>query len=175
MNFLSNMAAAINGVSSGIEIIVVVEDDDWMAVDHIERTVDLFSVGSSVLACGDPRQRYYHVGHRVWKIFNNIGSSMCQTAFSSLAAGLFSRAIIDCVSRSAIGLDRKFWDSIPPDRQRLVGLDTVVGIKGLPGQVGLGVGHRPRSGWEHDSSGSALRQFIGSDADIYAQFAPAAV
>jgi hypothetical protein len=44
---------------------------------------------------------------------------------------------------------------------------TVVGIKGLPGRAGLGVGHRPGTGWTPDPDFVRLRSWIGDDVDSY--------
>lgn len=169
INFINNLQAAIQLVTG--DIVIFMEDDDWYDARHIETLVGQLA-RPDVVAAGDDRQRYYNLEFRCWRTFTNTGASLCQTGLRRSELFAFERILQRCAAKQTYGADTWYWQCVIQTGDfNLQRADTVVGIKGLPGQIGLGVGHRPRSGWAHDSDGSVLRQFIGADADVYAPFA----
>lgn len=167
-NFAMNLLNAI-GRAKG-DFIAVVEDDDSYAPTHLEATVAQLAANPHALAAGDPIQRYYNVAHRCWRVFNNVGASLCQTVMRREALPLFEKIIRGCLAGKTYGVDTTFWRAIPKIQWALTRTDTVVGIKGLPGRVGLGVGHRPDARWTADPELRQLRAWIGDDAETYAAF-----
>ena len=96
----------------------------------------------------------------------NDGAALCQTAFRADQIPRMMKAAQDAMRAGDYRIDGRFWQG----RQHMaVGPMTTIGIKGLPGQKGLGIGHRPDTfRWSKDVDGSKLRQWIGDDADNYA-------
>jgi len=163
-NFAMNLLGALEWVTG--TVVIVAEDDDWYAANHIETLVAQLA-RPGVLIAGDDQQRYYNVPHRKWRLFNNKGASLCQTGMARAVLPAFTTAIEKCLRAKTYGIDGALWASQPDRARSLVRASTVLGIKGLPGQVGLGIGHRPLAGWTSDPQGARLRAWIGADAEWY--------
>lgn len=153
------------------EHIVLIEHDDWYAPTHVASLVDLLA-SRTVLAAGDDKQRYYHVGARRWKVYQNRGAALCQTGFRRALLPLFQRVVQQSLAANKYGIDGLFWRSLTADRKRLQHTATAIGIKGLPGRPGLGLGHRPEiiTTWTPDPSLTVLRAWIGADIEHYAPY-----
>lgn len=168
-NFTGNLWRGLAAVTG--DVLVVVEDDDFYAPSHLATI--LTQLGQpGVQIAGDDCQRYYNVPHRRWRVFQNKGASLCQTAIRRARFPDFARAIQSqgkvSGSGGGYGVDGALWNGLPDAVKSLKRTDTVVGIKGLPGRVGLGIGHRPHGpGWTDDQSGRQLRAWVGADADVY--------
>lgn len=151
------------------DVIVVWENDDWYGPTHLETVVGALQVQPIV---GDPQQRYFNIATRQWRIFQNIGASLCQTGFRKAFLGHFEAAVTGCLAKSHYGVDRAIWESFPKELWGLQPMNTVVGIKGLPGRPGLGGGHRPTgNGWARDERFETLRDWIGDDVEAYRSIA----
>lgn len=161
-----NLLAAVPLVRGAI--VAIVEHDDYYAPTHLERLVAAL-VDEGRLIAGDDEQRYYHVGQRVWRVFQNRGASLCQTAFRVALLPLFEQVIRQALRRDSYGVDGAFWEQAPAHAKALAhATGTVVGIKGLPGRPGLGIGHRPTGPlWRADPDGATLRAWLGDDAAAY--------
>lgn len=163
-NFIENL---LNGLRlADGDIAVFMEDDDYYAPTHIERIVRQFEEQPSIVAAGDDLQRYYNLPHRLYRTFDNVGASLCQTAISSEVFHVFRAVAEGCAKRGSYGVDTTFWREILGSYETsLIRTKTVVGLKGLPGQPGLGIGHRPKgSGWLPDPTGQILAEWIGDEA-----------
>lgn len=158
-----NIMAALPNVTG--DIVLIIEHDDWYAPDHIATCVEQLR---NAKAAGSQWQRYYNVRHRCWILMRNIGSALCNTAFRRELIPAMNEAAKHAFLAGKYGVDRMFWDSIPAHDKNIHGIDTVVGVKGLPGRAGLGLGHRPDKtrAWTYDD-GEKLREWIGDDARIY--------
>lgn len=155
-----NMLEALPEVRNGI--VIIVEHDDWYAPNHIEVCLQQLQHASAV---GSIWQRYYNVGNRHWRVMRNIGSALCNTALRAPLLPNMARAAEHAFKHDKIGVDRLFWESVAGNVHNI---NTVVGIKGLPGRKGLGMGHKPPdSKWNHDPELAKLREWIGQDADLY--------
>lgn len=166
-NFAHNL---LNGIAEASgDLLIFIEDDDWLAPTHIERMVDL-ARGPGSLFGADDHQRYYNVAHRSWRVFNNVGASLCQTAMRRSILPAFEQTIRACLAKGTYGIDTTLWRATPQSEWAIAGAETVVGIKGLPGRAGLGVGHRPGIGWTPDPDLARLRAWIGDDASLYESF-----
>src|ERR1043166_6167693 len=127
LSFCGNLLAALEVVTG--DVIVCIEDDDWEAPTHLAQLTSQFAP-ASVLIAGDDQQRYYHVGHRCWRRFDNVGASLCQTAFRRELVPLVRAVIRSCLLRQSYGIDAALWAAVPDLQQRsLIRRDTVVGIK----------------------------------------------
>lgn len=169
-NFTANVIHALEEVSG--DVVIVLEDDDWIDATHIERMVRLMADHPTALAAGDDEQRYYNLPHRVYRTFDNIGASLCQTAVRREAIPLLFEQALDCQRRKSYGLDSSFWRHLPLSFWAIERMRTVVGLKGLPGQPGLGIGHRPAGQWTADPDGMVLLKWIGPDAAAYELLTP---
>lgn len=167
-----NLLAGLDAATG--DAIAIVEHDDWYAPWHLERMLEQLA-RPHVQIAGDLRQRYYHVRRRQWRVFQNRGACLCQTAFR-IALRPFVQDVVQArLWRNSYGVDTQLWTTVPRQQQALVPVDSVVGIKGLPGRPGLGIGHRPNDSWSDDPDLVMLRAWIGPDAARYAPFgAPAA-
>lgn len=163
-NFASNLVRALEAVRG--DIVVCWEDDEWYGPTHLEQALSLFT--ADTLAVGDDEQRYYHLPRRCWRTFQHTGASLSQTALRASAIPELLASIRECAARSSYGVDAAFWKRLAPATTRRARGQTSVGIKGLPGQVGLGIGHRPDHQWTADPSGRTLRTWVGADAVTYA-------
>jgi hypothetical protein len=166
-NFAQNLLAGVARARG--ELVVVIEDDDYEAPTHLERLTDLLTPATAQIA-GDPQQRYYHVARRWWRIFQNRGASLCQTAMRKRVLPVFATIIRACQARQQYGIDAALWQAVPTAHWALEPSNTVIGMKGLPGQTGLGMGHRPDQGWTADPHLAVLRTWIGDDAETYATY-----
>lgn len=157
-----NMLAALDAVTG--DLIVVMEHDDWYDAKHIETCAQRLKGGG---ASGSINQRYYNVEHRAYRVMKNVGSALCNTAFTADHKKGMMRAAERAYRDGRICVDRYFWDALPRRYWDIHTVDTVVGIKGLPGRKGLGIGHRPDHRWSSDHEGQQLREWVGEDADLY--------
>jgi hypothetical protein len=156
----ANMLAALPLVRNGI--VIIIEHDDWYAPNHIEVCLQQLRDHSAV---GSRLQRYYNVDNQHFRVMTNIGSALCNTALRAPLIPMLAQAAQRAFDRNAIGLDRLFWDSVGG---HVHDIHTVVGIKGLPGRVGLGIGHKPpNEKWAHDPDLAQLREWIGDDVKYY--------
>jgi glycosyltransferase involved in cell wall biosynthesis len=160
-----NMLAALERVTG--DVVIVFEHDDHYRPDHIETCLRGLARHK---ATGSIWQRYYNVEQRCWIVMRNIGSALCNTAFTSDLIPTMQAAAHAAIAKGSYGLDRLFWDSVATRDKLLTQTETVVGIKGLPGRKGLGMGHRPRQNgraWSDDPSGARLAEWVGADAQFY--------
>lgn len=176
-NFLANLERGLRAATG--DLIVIMEDDDWYDRTHLERIIEQLS-HPSVQIAGDPQQRYYSLPTASWRLMANRGASLCQTGFRRELLPTLLDIIADRRARlthaspnerrRAIGVDFYFWHAVPRGHWWLDATRTVVGIKGLPGEPGLGIGHRPTGGWTPDPDGTQLRAWVGApDQALYTQ------
>lgn len=163
-SFGRNLLAAIPHVTG--DTIAFFEHDDWYAPTHLQTIIEQLN-GKALLA-GDDQQRYYNVQHRCWRLFQNKGASLCQTAMRSALLSRFEEVVKQCLVANRFYIDWALWSKVPAAQKTLARTDTVLGIKGLPGRPGLGIGHRPKGPeWSADPDLSQLRAWIGADAALY--------
>jgi hypothetical protein len=156
-----NLLAALPHVTG--DVVLVIEHDDWYAPNHVEVCIEKLAKSA---AAGSRWQRYYNVERRCWRVMRNVGSALCNTAFSVDLVPAMERAARRAHAAGSYGVDRMFWDAIGT-AGAVHDVDTVVGIKGLPGRRGLGMGHRPDEQWKSDPELRQLRAWIGSDLEEY--------
>lgn len=165
-NFARNL---LNGIDRARgDVVVVFEDDDWYSPHHVETLVAALNSSPPALIAGCCPQQYYHIGQRVWRTMpNREHSSLCYTAIRGSAIPIFRTVIERCLSSNSFGIDVALWNAIAREQRVRIEAMTCIGIKGMPGQAGLGMGHRPKAGWTQDPELEQLRQWIGDDALAY--------
>lgn len=169
-SFCRNLLAALPHVRT--EFVAVIEHDDLYHARHLEVLLRYLE-RPNVMVAGDDLQRYYHVGLRLWKTFDNWGAAMCQTGFRRGVIGEFRAAAEDSLRSGWRGVDAQFWSRVPKSQWAVYRAEQVVGIKGLPGRPGIGIGHRPtESGcaWAEDPDGVVLRGWCGEHTETYIQY-----
>jgi len=153
-----NLLAALEIVGPD-ERVVMIEDDDHYSPDWLE-TVDQMLDKAELV--GETMARYYNVSqHRFRQIENCSHSSMCSTALRGSAIG---RLRAECRRKNKF-IDMHLWRK--HKSKHLFSGHRVVGIKGLPGRLGIGSGHHNNFRGEQDQNGAVLRLWIGADAGFY--------
>lgn len=145
------------------DIILFWEDDDWYAPTRIQNQV------AGMRKCslhGWRNSIYYNIAHRCWHAhMNTRHSSLFETGIrADLKAGLISLIEKD-VNNPFIDLKlwQEFWHLGRIERHD----KQAIGIKGGPGRLGIGSGHRP-VGYAPDSDFDTLKSIIGAaDAEWY--------
>ncbi len=174
-NFHANLERGIQAATG--DLIVIMEDDDWYDRTHLA-TLEAQLTTPGITIAGDGQQRYYNLAHHCWRLMRNKGACLAQTGFHRALIPTVLEVIADRQKRvtsanpterqRAIGVDAYLWQSQPRSAWSIEPTSTVVGMKGLPGQPGLGVGHRPKSGWTPDPDGAQLQAWVGAqDQALY--------
>jgi hypothetical protein len=140
--------------------LVIIEDDDsyhpnWLAtVDYWLDTADLV---------GEKMARYYNVRTKKYRqLRNDMHASLCCTAMKGEAIKTFAKELKPNVQFIDLNLWKRFNGS-----RALYDSKMVVGIKGTPGRGGIGMGHKNDFQGSIDLDGSILRQWTGTNADLY--------
>ena len=144
--------------------ILVFEDDDWYSPEYCKIYYDALT---SNQLFGEGPARYYNVRTRRYRILGNAKrASFCQTA---LRSEIIDKLYVSCQRNSAF-VDARLWNK---DCKKFVSQAAChcVGIKGIPGRLGIGMGHRCKS-FTLDKEWKILEKWIGiDDAAYYRQFA----
>lgn len=159
-----NLLAALDTIK--YDNILIMEDDDWYAVDYIQ-TMSRLLRGAWIAGCS--QSRYYHIPSGKYRVMRHPGtSSLCHTGFRELGTDYLRDVCQDIEF-----IDRRFWEKFTPLYKTLIDIPLCTGIKGLPGRPGIGMGHRPddNEDWRQDDSDhSVLKRWIGRDAWRYDEF-----
>jgi len=154
-----NMDQAISFVKG--DYIFIIEDDDYYAPTYLGTMLKLLKVAPVV---GEGVAKYYNIrvpGHKVLNNYKN--SSLCQTGITKEYVPLLYQA----VHSGELYFDVKFWDMVKERKIPTLlmwNLDLCIGIKGMPGRVGIsGHGHEDK-GYYFDSNFSKLKTLVGSQA-----------
>jgi glycosyltransferase involved in cell wall biosynthesis len=161
----ANVLAGLERVTG--DVVVIWEHDDYYHPNHIRYCCQRLAGRSG--ATGSEILRYFNIAHRQWVIMQNIGSALCNTAFTSDLIPVVREHAERLLETKGHNLDALFWASLHHSKKFLHRTNTVVGIKGLPGRKGLGIGHRVDSkrSWQTDPKGEVLQAWIGKDAEPY--------
>ncbi|MGH8035368.1 MAG: hypothetical protein ACREO9_09095, partial [Lysobacterales bacterium] len=146
-------------------LLLVMEDDDIYLPGHVENIVTALESAELV---GERVARYYNVATRRYRVMH-AGQHAAMASVGVGGAGLKALRRVCRDHKSA--LDVHLWRSfIWP--KKLLDTANVIGIKGMPGRVGLGVGHRKTFGTP-DVTG-VLAEWVGPErAALYEQWGAA--
>ena len=140
--------------------LVIIEDDDSYHPQWLER-VDQWLDRHDLV--GESHARYYNIRtKRARQLRNDKHASLCCTAMKGKAIEAFSKELKPSVQFIDISLWKNFEGS-----KALYPTQMVTGIKGLPGRGGIGMGHKLDFQGQIDDTGSILRQWTGTNADLY--------
>lgn len=163
-SFLGNLAAALAEVQS--EKIVFIEDDDWYSpnylADYSQRLNEADIVGE---ACA----KYYSVSQRKYHIWDNCShASLCQTGIRRSVLEWF---LPHAAETRTPFVDQSLWSFQSGKYRRLLRPESqhCIGMKSLPGKMGITACHDGTTDWDRDDvSGEILRSWIGAeDAAVY--------
>jgi hypothetical protein len=155
-------------------LVLVMEDDDWYHPEYVQTVVDAFEPHLDMI--GVAPSHYYHLPTKTHRCCaNQHHASLAQTAFRTK----ISRQVIQTCKNKSPSVDLRLWNSnsgIPRDlipNKASDGRLLHLGLKGMPGEPGIGMGHRlqPKS----DPHGKRLRDMLGVDAEDYDDFLGKAV
>lgn len=153
--------------------ILFIEDDDHYAPGYLDLMSHWLDEAQLV---GEKHTRYYNVRHRCSFISaNKQHSSLCQTGFRIGILPLVKdicrqgAKFIDMLIWSAAGERGKLYPFHPRFSPGPVS-GLCIGMKGLPGRLGIGMGHRQTGRWTPDPDMSTLQSWIGQDAANYAKY-----
>lgn len=154
-----NLSAGL-AVIANDERVLIIEDDDHVKPTYLRAMNAMLDKADLV---GESFARYYNVKTRHYRQLNNaMHASLCSTAVKGAAIEALRRECKPGVQFIDLNLWRNFKGAKLLQRNGLV-----TGIKGMPGRGGIGMGHRADFGGDVDVTGSVLRQWAGSDADLY--------
>lgn len=144
------------------EAVVVMEDDDYYHPGYLETMTKLLARND---LAGINNDFYYHFGTRRFKLMRNIvHASLAATAFAPATFPL----VRECAGMNDFYIDMNLWErSYQIDHLRTELIDNKapdgkalhVGLKGFPGEKGLGLGHRGEG--SYDPTMQRLVDWIG--------------
>jgi len=148
--------------------IVIMKDDDWYHPFHVEY---LSSALNSSDLVGNSFGRYYNISEMKFKSEEKEYPSFGRTGFNISVVP----TLIDLLEVDWKDLETRLWGSIYRQSKnegsdlncRIIKADTVISMDGMPGR--RNAGHQDESifSFEDDPDGCVLREWIGSDADLY--------
>ena len=142
----------------GTDKVIICEDDDWYAPNHVELFSKLLNDYDLV---GQKPTIYYNVKNQTYRNFYKTDHScMCQTGLKGGAIEHLKQVCLENITN----LDVIFWKTWQGSKH-LDSTMTAVGIKGLAGRGGIGIGHTMQG--EPDPSGEQLQTLIGNDTKYY--------
>lgn len=150
-----NLQSGLKAIGAKARV-VIIEDDDWYGPQWLS-TVAARLTGFIELT-GESHNRYWHVGQRRAKVFTNkLHASLCATAMQGAALALSRRLVTQPLRFHDLALWRRFngRKDLRPSRH-------VVGIKGLPGRLGVCREHTDPRG-NPDLEAAMLTAWIGAE------------
>lgn len=164
-----NMDVLIQRVTN-CDYVFIIEDDDWYAPEYIEHCIWLMQ---KYCAVGEINNKYYHLPTQQYKEWKNTGhASLCSTAMRFSHLDWLNRA----VNSGELFFDLVLWRLLRADKVSAIMYEghpngkscMNVGMKGLPGRMGIGGGHQPAGqGFAPDTNWQVLQSWIGDDVSIY--------
>ena len=141
--------------------LTVWEDDDWYSPEWLAKIDQELEKAELV---GEGLAHYYNVTSRRHNPLRNYKHSSLRCSAMRDGAIESFREVLGTFS---MYYDFKMWKL--HENKHVFHSDLTIGIKGMPGRPGLAVGHDPTKGMR-DPAMSKLREWIGADADWYAEF-----
>lgn len=153
------------------DIIFFIEDDDYYSPLYIETLLKNFEEGYD--AVGEIQAVYYNVYDRRYRRLGNVNhATLSQTAIkSSLTPLLIETFTSKNLYNTA---DIILWEKLRNSEYKLCHIAETpklsIGIKGMPGRMGIGIGHKRQGPWVLDSNAAHLMHFLGKDGEAYLEF-----
>ena len=154
-----NLLEGLSRVSTNDKLVHIEDDDyynpNWLGIMDVY--LDKFDL------VGETNTIYYNI--RTLKYLenkNNTHSSLCSTGMTGEAIKHFY-SVCRC---NDLMIDIRMWRSFTGSKH-LLNSNNVIGMKGLPGRLGIGAGHKPGFLKQEDMDGKVLKNLIGRDAEAY--------
>lgn len=153
-NMKNNFYTALDAARG--EIIMVIEDDDWYHPNYISYYLRRMNETSAELY-GEGDAKYYNIRNQTYHLHKNkYHASLCQTAFRK---SLIPKVIEQVEKAHDCFFDLRIWRNLEghvdfPGKHS-------VGIKALPGRIGVGTGHK-RVFRNIDPEFRVLKSWVGS-------------
>lgn len=161
-SFCRNMQDALSRVK--YNKILVMEDDDWYHPTYIEVMWERLHKNQLI---GEIPATYYHIKDQSYRILPNVErASMCQMGFTKEIISTLQHIL----KQQNAFIDIQLWRYYSSQfRKKLYNSRLCVGIKGMPGNIGIGIGHRPTDVHRiKDKNFQKLEEWIGKeDTDFY--------
>lgn len=163
-SFCKNMQDALSRVK--YKKVLVMEDDDWYHPTYIEVMCERLHRKDLI---GEIPAIYYHIKDKSYRILPNTErASMCQMGFTEKVIPIIQHIIKQDSSNAFI--DLKLWKYYSSQfKRQLYNSRLSIGIKGMPGNPGIGIGHRIKDVHrKSDPDFRKLEKWIGKeDTDFY--------
>ncbi len=163
-SFCKNMQNALSRVK--YKKVLVMEDDDWYHPTYIEVMWERLHIKDLI---GEIPATYYHIKDKSYRILPNTErASMCQMGFTEKVIPIIQHIIKQDSSNAFI--DLKLWKYYSSQfKRQLYNSRLSIGIKGMPGNSGIGIGHRIKDVHrKSDPDFRKLEKWIGKeDTDFY--------
>lgn len=143
--------------------VVFCEDDDYYTPEHVASVLRPLLEDKMKIISGATSPRWWNITARRYKRMHNPGmASLAQTAIKATLLGTVNQWLNGGSPRQ---MDGHLWkrSQIPTFAKALAPASTThVGLKGYPGQTGLGIKHKAEElvGWFPDPQGKQLREWI---------------
>lgn len=158
-----NLTEALGHIKGDI-VIGSIEDDDWYSPNFLTAYVNLLKIYPVV---GEGNSTYYNLKSRSWKQWRNYQHcSLCQTGFRKELLPRFEEAI----HSGELFMDMALWNIFHAHKLKpfiFLGQNYTIGIKAMPGRLGIGSGHFPDESFVSDPGFNKLKELVGADADFY--------
>ncbi|KAA3639446.1 MAG: glycosyltransferase family 2 protein [Proteobacteria bacterium] len=133
--------------------VLICEDDDWYSPHYVEKMIKALNNADIV---GEKNAIYYNVNNYTYRHCGNTKhASLCSTGVTKTGIERLRK------STNNKWIDMELWKS----GGQLLSTRDSLGIKGMPGRVGIGVGHDMVA--TPDPNHEFLKSIIGDDARRY--------
>ncbi len=142
-----------------VEAIFIIEDDDYYSPRYLRCMMEKLK---GYQLAGERNTIYYNVVSRRWCVNGNV-------AWSSLFQTAFTPEVIPVMEKYLSGekfIDIKLFKDVSKTNLFNDG-NMAVGIKGLPGRMGIGAGHRGTMTMIGDPNLVKLQELLGEDYKNY--------
>lgn len=152
-----NLNAAIPYIRG--EYVFMIEDDDYYHPRYLETYLHLLEAFDMV---GEGNAKYYNIKNKAYMEQKNYThTSLASVAFNIGVLPTFLRAL----HSGDKFFDITFWELAQKEQIRnliFCNKNLSVGIKGMPGRVGIGIGHSPKA-YNSDPFGTVLKRWVGEE------------
>jgi len=155
-----NLRIALDQVDT--PYVAIIEDDDYYRPDYLEKMMTKIVDGGYDIV-GESCAFFYNIRFRKYKKIKNYRhAALCQTVLRKHMIPY----LLSAIKNNKIVYDLALWQlasSFGYKTFLFPKSESVVGIKGMPGRIGIGRGHKDTEGWESDDDKfSILSEAIGN-------------
>jgi glycosyltransferase involved in cell wall biosynthesis len=134
-----NLAEGI--MASSGDVIFVIEDDDWYSPNYIESMMNKIQNFDLI---GEGLTKYYNIRNKFYYTHNNLDhAGLFQTAFKKEVSKELIKLVLS--NKNEKYIDILIWKFVHNKKMFVSKSPLSVGIKGLPGRMGIGYFHTEAS------------------------------